>query len=385
MILIRADKETLLRPLQTIAGIIERRHTLPILSNVLIERNDKEILYMATDLEIQITTTITTTTTTTTTTEKQPCVVTVAAKKLHDILRALPDKAEVTLEIEEKKLQVKSGKSRFNLQTLSAEDFPRFKKNDPSSRVKITIKQKELKNLLFLVQYAMAQQDIRYYLNGLLLLIEDGRLKVVTTDGHRLGFALTPLKANQIEFLSKIPSLERAEIILPRKVILELAKQLNESEELVIIEILENQAQFTFSNIVLVTKTVDGKFPDYNRVIPTGHQKQFEINRLVFLQALQRVSILSNEKIRGARLILTTKTLRIVCNNNEKEEAQEEIEIKYSGEALDIGFNSTYLLDVLSSLTSETVECSFGDTNSSALITIPNNENFKYVVMPMRL
>ncbi|MEI6192143.1 MAG: DNA polymerase III subunit beta [Nitrosomonadaceae bacterium] len=380
MILIQADKETLLRPLQTIAGIVERRHTLPILSNVLIERNDKEILYMATDLEIQITTTITTITT-----EKQPCVVTVAAKKLQDILRALPDKAEVTLEIEEKKLQVKSGKSRFNLQTLSAKDFPRFKKNDPLSRVKITIKQKELKNLLFLVQYAMAQQDIRYYLNGLLLLIEDGRLKVVTTDGHRLGFALTPLKANQIEFLSKIPSLERAEIILPRKVILELAKQLNESEELVIIEILENQAQFTFSNIVLVTKTVDGKFPDYNRVIPTGHQKQFEINRLVFLQALQRVSILSNEKIRGARLILTTKTLRIVCNNNEKEEAQEEIEIKYSGEALDIGFNSTYLLDVLSSLTSETVECSFGDTNSSALITIPNNENFKYVVMPMRL
>ena len=382
MILIQADKETLLRPLQTIAGIVERRHTLPILSNVLIERNDKEILYMATDLEIQITTTITTTTTTT---EKQPCVVTVAAKKLQDILRALPEKAEVTLEIEEKKLQIRSGKSRFNLQTLSAEDFPRFKKNDPSSRVKITIKQKELKNLLFLVQYAMAQQDIRYYLNGLLLLIEDGRLKVVTTDGHRLGFALTPLKANQIEFLSKIPSLERAEIILPRKVILELAKQLNESEELVIIEILENQAQFTFSNIALVTKTVDGKFPDYNRVIPTGHQKQFEINRLVFLQALQRVSILSNEKIRGARLILTTKTLRIVCNNNEKEEAQEEIEIKYSGEALDIGFNSTYLLDVLSSLTSETVECSFGDTNSSALITIPNNENFKYVVMPMRL
>ena len=379
MILIQADKETLLRPLQTIAGIVERRHTLPILSNVLIERNDKEILYMATDLEIQITTTITTTT------EKQPCVVTVAAKKLQDILRALPEKAEVTLEIEEKKLQVKSGKSRFNLQTLSAEDFPRFKKNDPSSRVKITIKQKELKNLLFLVQYAMAQQDIRYYLNGLLLLIEDGCLKVVTTDGHRLGFALTPLKANQIEFLSKIPSLERAEIILPRKAILELAKQLNESEELVIIEILENQAQFTFSNIVLVTKTVDGKFPDYNRVIPTGHQKQFEINRLVFLQALQRVSILSNEKIRGARLILTTKTLRIVCNNNEKEEAQEEIEIKYSGEALDIGFNSTYLLDVLSSLTSETVECSFGDANSSALITIPNNENFKYVVMPMRL
>ena len=383
MILIQADKETLLRPLQTIAGIVERRHTLPILSNVLIERNDKEILYMATDLEIQITTTITTTTTTTT--EKQPCVVTVAAKKLQDILRALPEKAEVTLEIEEKKLQIRSGKSRFNLQTLSAEDFPRFKKNDPSSRVKITIKQKELKNLLFLVQYAMAQQDIRYYLNGLLLLIEDGRLKVVTTDGHRLGFALTPLKANQIEFLSKIPSLERAETILPRKVILELAKQLNESEELVIIEILENQAQFTFSNIALVTKTVDGKFPDYNRVIPTGHQKQFEINRLVFLQALQRVSILSNEKIRGARLILTTKTLRIVCNNNEKEEAQEEIEIKYSGEALDIGFNSTYLLDVLSSLTSETVECSFGDTNSSALITIPNNENFKYVVMPMRL
>lgn len=369
MKLIQADKDILLKPLQTVTGIVERRHTLPILSNVLIERKNDEISFIATDLEIQITTS---TRDSNTVTEGHS--VTVAAKKLQDILRALPDKTEVTLETKENRLQGKAGKSRFSLQTLPVEDFPKFPENT-ESQAKITVKQKELKHLLFLVQYAMAQQDIRYYLNGLLLLMEENHLKAVATDGHRLAFALLALETPQ----------EKREVILPRKVVLELAKQLNDSDEPITVEILQNQIRFSFSNVILISKVVDGKFPDYNRVIPVAHQKQIDINRLLLLQTLQRASILSNEKFRGVRLILTTGNLRIVCNNAEQEEAEEELEVQYDGEALDIGFNVTYLLDVLNNLTSETVRCSFGDANSSALITIPGNEDFKYVVMPMRI
>lgn len=370
MILIQTDKEALLKPLQTITGIVERRHTLPILSNVLIERKNKKILCVATDLEIQITTT----TEDNSGIKEQPGAVTVGAKKLQDILRALPDKTNITLEAEENRLLVKGGKSRFNLQTLPTEDFPKLPENT-EVQDKITVEQGELKKLLLLVQYAMAQQDIRYYLNGLLLVKEENNLKAVATDGHRLGFALLPLKTKQ----------EKKEIILPRKAVIELTKQLNENEDPVTIELLKNQIRFIFSNVVLVSKLVDGKFPDYNRVIPTGHEKQIEVNRILFLQTLQRASILSNEKFRGVRLILTDGNLRIVCSNNEQEEAQEELEVNYKGEALDIGFNISYLLDVLNNLTSETILCSFGDSNSSALITIPKNDNFKYVVMPMRI
>jgi len=370
MRLIETNKETLLKPLQTITGIIEHRHTLPILSNVLIERKNKEILYVATDLEIQITTT----TKNSTTANEQICSVTVGAKKLQDILRALPDRTQVTLETEENRLLVKAGRSRFNLQTLPAKDFPKLPESNELLK-KITVQQGELKSLLLLVQYAMAQKDIRYYLNGLLLVMEENYLKAIATDGHRLGFSLISLKVSQ----------EKKEIILPRKTVIELTKQLKDNEEPVLIEILKNQIRFIFSNVVLVSKVVEGKFPDYNRVIPTGYHRQIEVNRLLLLQTLQRASILSNEKFRGVRLILTTGNLRIVCSNNEQEEAQEELEVKYEGDALDIGFNISYLLDVLNNVTSETVQCSFGDANSSALFTMPNNDNFKYVVMPMRI
>lgn len=369
MILIQTDRDALLKPLQAVTGIVERRHTLPILSNVLIERKNEEITFMATDLEIQIATTAQDGKGST-----QENSITVAAKKLQDILRALPENIKVTLEAQENRVQVKAGTSRFNLQTLPAEDFPKLPEST-AVLAKITVQQKELKNLLFLVQYAMAQQDIRYYLNGLLLLVEEKQLKVVATDGHRLGFASIVLGETQ----------EKREVILPRKAVLELAKQLNDSDDPVTIEVLQNQVRFMFSNVVLVSKVVDGKFPDYTRVIPSGYKKQFDLNRAMLLQTLQRASILSNEKFRGVRLILTSGNLRIVCSNNEQEEAQEELEIQYAGEALDIGFNITYLLDVLNNLTCETVQCSFGDANSSALITIPGNDDFKYVVMPMRI
>jgi DNA polymerase-3 subunit beta len=369
MKLIQAERDTLLKPLQMVTGIVERRHTLPILSNVLIESKDDKISFIATDLEIQIATYAQNGNTV-----SEGYAVTVAAKKLQDILRALPDKTEVTLETDESRLHAKAGKSRFHLQTLPAEDFPKFPAGS-EPQAKITLKQKELKHLLSLVQYAMAQQDIRYYLNGLLLLAEENQVRVVATDGHRLAFALMNLET----------SLEKKEVILPRKVVLELARLLNDTDEAVTIEILQNQVRFSFSSVVLVTKVVDGKFPDYNRVIPAGYQKHFDINRQLLLQTLQRASILSNEKFRGVRLILTADNLRIVCSNSEQEEAEEELELQYDGEALDIGFNISYLLDVLNNLDGETVRCAFGDANSSALITIPGNEDFKYVVMPMRI
>jgi len=369
MKLIQAERDTLLKPLQMVTGIVERRHTLPILSNVLIERKDEQISFIATDLEIQITTyaqdgNI----------EGEGYAITVAAKKLQDILRALPDKAEVTLETDESRLHAKAGKSRFHLQTLPAEDFPKFPAGS-EPQAKITLKQKELKHLLSLVQYAMAQQDIRYYLNGLLLLTEENQVRVVATDGHRLAFAVMKLEA----------PLEKREVILPRKVVLELARLLNDTDEPVTVEILQNQVRFSFSNVVLVTKVVDGKFPDYQKVVPTSYKKRFSMPRSELQQALQRAAILSNEKFRGVRWVLTNGSLRIICTNNEQEEAEEELEVDYSGEALDIGFNVSYLLDVLANVQTSEVECSLGDSNSSMLITMPADESFKYVVMPMRI
>jgi len=239
----------------------------------------------------------------------------------------------------------------------------------------VTLPQKALRELLLLVQYSMAQQDIRYYLNGLLLVLEGGQVKVVATDGHRLGYAARPLEETA----------EKREVILPRKAVLELSRQLAEEEDPVVIEIYSGQARFSFSTTVLTTKIIDGRFPDYTKVIPTNYQKRFTISRQTLQQSLQRAAILSNEKFRGVRWMMTGNSLRLSCTNNEQEEAQEELEITYSGEALDIGFNITYLLEVLNNVHSENVECAFGDANSSMLITVPGNREFRYVVMPMRI
>jgi DNA polymerase-3 subunit beta len=271
-------------------------------------------------------------------------------------------------------LQLKSGRSRFTLQTLPAEDFPRLAaSSDPVAEV--TVGQKSLRSLLLLVQYAMAQQDIRYYLNGLLIVLDGGQVKVIATDGHRLSYAARPLGQQQ----------EKREVILPRKAVLELGRLLADSDDAVTIEIFASLVRFSFGSIVLTTKIIDGKFPDYTRVVPTNYQKRFSIKRQDLLQSLQRAAILSNEKFRGVRWMVGTNSLRISCTNNEQEEAQEEMEIAYGGDALDIGFNITYLLDVLNNVHSDSVECAFGDANSSMLITVPDNREFRYVVMPMRI
>ena len=368
MNLAKAKRDELLGPLSAVSGIIERRHTLPILSNVLVERSGEALSFLATDIEIQITAR----SGVLAAAEGRP--VTVGARKLLDILRALPDGAEVALQHQDKRLVVRAGKSRFTLQTLAAEDFPRLAKPAGES-ARFELEQKALRRVLALVQYAMAQQDIRYYLNGLLMVIEDGMLKLVATDGHRLAYAALKLGAQ----------LPRQEVIIPRKTVLELGKLLADSDASVKVEVSATQAAFSFGTVDLVSKLIDGKFPDYTRVIPTSHKNRLQAAREPLRQALLRAAILSNEKFRGVRWVLADGSLKIVSSNAEQEEAHEELEVSYSGDALDIGFNVNYLLDVLNNVPGESIECAFGDAASSALISYPSERDFKYVVMPMRV
>ena len=368
MVLAKAKRDDILGPLSAVSGIIERRHTLPILSNVLIERNADGLAFLATDIEIQITAR------SSLAAQAEARSVTVGARKLLDILRALPDSAEVTLQQQEKRLVVKAGKSRFSLQTLPAEDFPRLAKPG-AEPARFELEQKALRRLLALVQYAMAQQDIRYYLNGLLMVVEDRSLKLVATDGHRLALATLELAAD----------LPRHEVIVPRKTVLELSKLLADSDEPVTVDLSTSQAAFRFGSVELVSKLVDGKFPDYTRVIPTQHKNRLQVGREPLRQALLRAAILSNEKFRGVRWVLGDASLKIVSSNAEQEEAHEELEVSYSGDALDIGFNVNYLLDVLNNVPGAEIECAFGDAASSALISYASEKDFKYVVMPMRI
>ncbi|HEX2567370.1 MAG TPA: DNA polymerase III subunit beta [Burkholderiales bacterium] len=365
---VKAKRDEILGPLSAVSGIIERRHTLPILSNVLLERGADTLSFLATDIEIQIAAK------SAIAVGADARAVTVGARKLLDILRALPEGAEVTLQQQDKRLVVKAGKSRFSLQTLPAEDFPRLAK-PAGEAARFSMSQKALRRVLGLVQYAMAQQDIRYYLNGLLMLVEERQLKLVATDGHRLAYAALKLE-------SELP---RQEVIVPRKTVLELAKLLADSDDPVKIELSATQAAFSFGSVELVSKLVDGKFPDYTRVIPTQHKNVLRVERDALRQALQRAAILSNEKFRGVRWVLADGALKIVSSNAEQEEANEELEVQYSGDALDIGFNVNYLLDVLNNVSASAVECAFGDSSSSALVSFASEKDFKYVVMPMRI
>lgn len=368
MFIEKIEKETILKPLQVVIGIVERKQTLPILSNVLIENQDGKMRFTATDLEIQITTAVDTGTG-----SSQTSAITVGGKKLQEILRVLPDQSKITIETKENKAQIKTNKSRFSLQTLPAQDFPKLNSQLENAR-KIVLPQKQLKNLLFSVQYAMAQQDVRYYLNGVLLIVEGSKLRAVATDGHRLAYNAGNIAGN----------FDKQEIILPRKAVVELSKLLADSDEPVELEFSTQQVKASFSGITLVTKVIDGKFPDYERVIPK-YTNHLNMERMVVLQALQRAAILSNEKFRGVRFVLTEKNLRIISSNSEQEEAQEDLETDYHGGGLDIGFNVNYLLDGLNNIGGSAAIFSFGDPNSSVLITTPDNDEFRYVVMPMRI
>ena len=360
-------RDALLKPLQAVSGIVERRHTLPILANVLLEQKDGGLHVTATDLEMQITAVADIP-------GKDGQATTVAARKLQDLLRALPDGSMLNVEATGNKMTVRAGRSRFNLQTMAAGDYPRISLGTEQLQT-LSLPQKDLRALFALAEFAMAQQDIRYYLNGMLLVVDQASLQAVATDGHRLSWASLAVPG----------SYTRQEVILPRKTVLELGKLLADTEEPVTLDILANQVRFRFGNVELVSKVVDGKFPDYNRVIPSGYTKLLELDRLELLSALQRAAILSNEKFRGVRVVLSDGELKIICTNAEQEEAEEVLEVPYKGESLDIGFNITYLLDVLQNLDSERVRLGFGDANSSALVSMPDRDDYKYVVMPMRI
>ncbi len=376
MLLIKTQREILLGPLQAVSGIVERRHTLPILSNVLLEKRGDLLTLLATDIEIQISAT------SHGAGGDADGAVTVGARKLQEILRSLPEAADISLVLDDRRLQIRAGRSRFSVQTLPAEDFPSMATAEGDA-LRLVVSQKHFRQLLAKTQYAMAIQDVRYYLNGLLVLIDGDELRAVATDGHRLAYASMALEPPDEGAV--IEGGRRRDLILPRKTVLELSRLLVDSDEPLSIDVLPSQIRFRFGPISLISKLIDGRFPDYERVVPSSLKNVIAINRSLLLQSMIRAAILTNEKFRGVRLLLSDGTLRIVAANTEQEEAQEEIEVDYAGEPLDVGFNVAYLLDVLNNTSDETIEWGFNDANSSALLTIPGNDRFKYVVMPMRM
>ena len=364
----KAHQAQVLSALQSVAGIVERRHTLPILANVLLRKQDDMLQLITSDLEIQIRTVAELGG------DAGEFSTTVGARKLIDILRTMPADQIVTLESSQNKLILKGGKSKFTLQSLPAEDFP-LVQEAANFGPQFSVPQKVLKQLLSQVSFAMAVHDIRYYLNGILFVAEGNKLSLVATDGHRLAFASATLE-------SEVP---KQEVILPRKTVLELQRLLSDADGAIDMQFAGNQAKFSFGGMEFVSKLVEGKFPDYNRVIPRDHRNLVTLGRAPLLAALQRTAILTSEKFKGVRLNFDNATLRIACNNAEQEEAVDELDIDYAGNPIEIGFNVTYLMDVLGNMGQDMVQIALQDNNSSALVTIPDNDQFKYVVMPMRI
>jgi DNA polymerase III subunit beta len=369
MIVLKAPQAQLLEALQSVAGIVERRHTLPILANVLLRKNGPSLEFTTSDLEIQVRThaelggdagTLATT---------------VGARKLIDILRALPADQVVTLSAAQNKLTLQGGKSRFTLQTLPADDFPLVNEAVDFGPA-FSVPQKTLRLLINQVHFAMAVHDIRYYLNGILFIAEGRMLTLVATDGHRLAMAQSTLE-------SDMPN--KQEVILPRKTVLELQRLLRDEDTTIEMRFAGNQAKFAFSGMEFVTKLVEGKFPDYNRVIPKNHKNAIVLGRAPLLACLQRAAILTSEKFKGVRMNVEPGLLRIASSNAEQEEAKEELEVDYNGDSIEIGFNVTYLIDVLANMSQEMVKLELQDTAASALFTVPEQAGFKYVVMPMRI
>jgi DNA polymerase-3 subunit beta len=368
MIVLKAAQEKFLSALQAVSGIVERRHTLPILANVLIRKTGPAIELTTSDLEIQVRTTAELGG------DGSNFATTVGARKLIDILRSMPADQVVTLSATQSKLTLAGGKSRFTLQTMPADDFPLVQESADFGPA-FSVPQKALRGLIAQVHFAMAVHDIRYYLNGILFVAEGRSLTLVATDGHRLALAQATLETD-------IP---KQEVILPRKTVLELQRLLKDDESTIEMRFAPNQAKFSFAGMEFVTKLVEGKFPDYNRVIPKNHKNKVTLGRGPLLQSLQRAAILTSEKFKGVRVNIEPGMLRIASSNAEQEEAMEELEIDYGGDTIEIGFNVTYLIDALTNMGQEMVTVELQDTNSSALITVPDQAGFKYVVMPMRI
>jgi DNA polymerase III subunit beta len=361
-----AEREKLLGPLQAVIGVVERRQTMPVLANVLLGVRDGQLSITATDLEVELVAS-------TDVTVVDGGDITVPGRKFLDILRALPEKVAVSLSVEGEKIVIKAGRSRFSLSTLPAADFPII--DDINAQQTVKIPRKELLRLLEKTHFSMAQQDVRYYLNGMLLEIDGTMVRAVATDGHRLALCETAASAK---------SKTAQQVIVPRKGVLELQRILTDDGEAEI-AIGTNHVRAQIGGIRFTSKLIDGRFPEYSRVIPAAPAAAIRADRDVLRQALQRTAILSNEKYRGIRVTVKKNVITIQAHNPEQEEAEEEIEVAYDGADLEVGFNVNYLLDALAAIDGQDVELGLTDSNSSCLIRSPGNSNARYVVMPMRL
>jgi DNA polymerase III subunit beta len=361
-----AARETLLKPLQTVVGVVERRQTMPILSNVLMSLQSSKLSITATDLEVEMVA------------EAEVKGdgggdITVPGRKLHDIFRALPEGTSVEFNLSGERLTIKAGRSRFTLSTLRAADFPTI--DEIGAKQTLRLNKQDLRRLVEKTHFSMAQQDVRYYLNGLLLETEKKRLRAVATDGHRLALS-------EVDLLGAATRDEQ--LIVPRKGVLELSRLL-EGEGEVQLALGANHVRVQLDGVRLTSKLIDGRFPEYSRVVPAQPKNIIKADRNLFRQALQRTAILSNEKYRGVRLELGANSVVLQANNPEQEEAVETLEVEYAGDTMEIGFNVNYLLDALAAVDSEQVEFGVTDGNSSCLIREPGSERTKFVVMPMRL
>lgn len=362
------EREQLLPALQIIGGVVERRQTLPILANTLIVVDEGQLALTATDMEVELVVRLALE-------GGAAGETTLPARKLLDICRTLPESAKLDFEFEGDRARVKSGRSRFTLATLPAQEFPSTEVS--ASSAQFAVSQGALRQLLEDTQFAMAQQDVRYYLNGLLLEINPDNLRAVATDGHRLALGEATLKTGVDTPL---------QIIVPRKGIQELLRLLDTSDDEITLQVSSNHIRIDTGRIQFTSKLIDGRFPDYQRVIPAGSDNVLVADRESLRQSLTRASILSNEKYRGIRLTLQEGILRALAHNPEQEEAEEEIEVEYSGDEIEIGFNVSYLLDALSAVRTGRARLVFTDANSSCLI-LPDEDtqNSQYVIMPMRL
>lgn len=364
---ITTSRDDILKPLLQVGGVVERRQTLPILANVLIQANNDQIAITATDLEVELKT-------------RAPVVAdgeaefTLPARKLIDICKALPDGANISIDIDGEKAVLRSGRGRYTLGTLPAQDYPGIEPANAGDRLEIP--EKVLKRLIESTAFAMAQQDVRYYLNGMLLEIRGDTIRTVATDGHRL--ALADAKIDSAADLN-------IQIILPRKAVLELSRLLSDSDDLAVVEISGSHIRVHLKDSTFTSKLIDGRFPDYERVMPAPDTEEVIADRNLLRQALTRTAILSNEKYRGIRFRLSPGLLHLQAHNPEQDEAEEEVEVDYDGPEMTIGFNVGYLLDVLGVIDSDQVRMAVSDSNASSLVTAIDNEDARYVIMPMRL
>lgn len=362
------SREALLRPLTLVAGVVERRQTLPVLSNVLIELDGDQVALTGTDLEVELIGR------TVASAVEQQGAATVPARKLMDICKSLPEQSDIQLSVEDGRAVLTSGRSRFTLSTLPAAEFPNIEETDASQE--LSIPRGTLKHLIESTAFAMAQQDVRYYLNGMLLEMQSQLLRAVSTDGHRLAMCSRELEVNVDE---------PQKLIVPRKGILELSRLLDDSDEPLSLTLGATHIRAHTGDFTFTSKLIDGKFPDYERVIPRGGDKVVLAERTELRQVLSRTAILSNEKYRGIRLYLEPGNLKVMANNPEQEEAEESVAVEYDGPAMEMGFNVGYLIDVMGVINEDRVQMTFADPNSSALLEDPGGGDALYVIMPMRL